>query len=439
MTRGLILTTESQELDWEEWEYGKPITQERRNFNLDRDPVTQTLCREIPAEAFAKGFTIVDKNGDEVEELKPAVDIVVRQNDQLIDAISYDRGLTHGLLVFSNPSDSPENKDVFIKAYTPENYAYGYDKVTGKYKEASVTIKYVKLEGDSNKKELVEEFRPVDATDSIHVATDSTDVIGEFKAWIDSLYDDNMGYYITSESGTIFMTRAGPGIMKWTVQQKDLATEEERKKTFNRLRKMSGKAKVILQGAFNKEQAQSDYELITPDHADWDAAVNIFLVRAAMRSKVPMARFKGLEPGQQAGAWANQAAYFDVLENQQHTYSEMVYMKSVQIVARNIGIDTKEKPFDYTGMYPQFNVRQSLTEVEQAELLEKKIKNFKELLDIHEKAGMKLEIAIEKTGMDYVPDKSLIAKFETMREQISAQVDNDPNKEQNPKDGDPEE
>lgn len=416
-SRELIIEVEEEESAWEFFEYGMKFGYEERLFRLERDPLIQTLARGIPAEALSKGFKIVDIiTREPIENTEDIIKIIMRNNDQIIDAVSYDRALTHGLLTFINPSESEANKDVFIKAYKPEDYSYGYDKVTGQYQDANVTQKIVVRSDKTSKVENVgeDDTKVFDNDMSIHVATLETDTIGMFKGYIDSIFDDGWGYYITSESATLFTKTAGPGFKVYQLKAKDLKDEEKRNEKFAEIRKYTGKGSVIIEEIpENPDEPTPQFKFFSGNPIDFEKIVNVFLGRVAMMTKIPMSRLRGLEPGQLAAGEINQASYFDVLEEIQFIY-KFVYLKAIEIVAKAIGSSLNLNKFDI-----EFNVRKSLTDIEQANLLTVQISNFASLFLIREDAGIPLETIQKLTKIEYEEDETMMKEAKERKEKLA--------------------
>lgn len=412
----LLFQLETEQTLWEFFEYGSKFGYDQRLFRLKRDPLIAMLAREIPSEALVKGGKLkrkdkqeIVKDSDEETRINNALEIIMRQNDQIIDAVSYDRALTHGLLTFTNPSTEGTTKDVFIKSYKPESYHYGYDRVTGKYVDSRVDVNFVeRIEGGNAIKPKNDDgsTTPFTAKDSIHVATDQTDDIGVFEGYIDKIFDDAWGYYITSESATLYIARVGPGVKVYNVNEKDLNTKAKRKAKTKEYKEMSGKGTTIVNLLdMNPNSKDSSFELLTADSANFDMAVNVFRERVSMVTNIPQSRFKGLNQGELAAGEINKGEYFSVLEVIQNKY-EFVYTRSMEIVSENIGA-----PVDMSLYEWDWNVRQTLTEKEKAELKQIQINNFVNLSSVAEKEGIDNEALQKITGIEYDQDKAMIKEF----------------------------
>ena len=408
---------ETEETNLEYFRYGQGFTEDNVTFRYNRDPVIYFLAHGLVTEALEKGFNLINKSDKQpIEKNDEMKEVMSKKNNDIIQTAAFER--LHGdalATLFSNSKS--DKKDIRLYPADQSQYEHGYDR-KGKYEHAVLTRKIHTMTVTNKDAETISTSTDdIDLNtyhtpeDSYHLITRESRIVGEGKSYIEPIFDDSIGYYVTMDNQTYFVIRVGGGTVVAYIPESDLEDPTKKQLILDDLRKLNSKGSITIMGiSDDPDRPLPKLELLTGEQIDFLALIEGYHQRISLYSKVPSSRLTGLTQGELAAGEINQATYFDVLEEIQDTYTPFIKW----VVSKINEIGEYNWFTDIADVDIEFETRAALTDIEKADLLSKNIDNFIKLLDKADKAGMKLEDIQTMTGLEYKIDETLITKHEEM-------------------------
>lgn len=294
-------------MDFSAFRYGQVFTYENLREVADRDPYARFLVREIVEEALGAGFDLIDPETEEKLEQSDAVWQALEAHwPEYIKANELER--TYGrsvLAVFF--SDNPNTRSQpFITAFEPKEIDTSKMEY---YNDRSLKTIGLKMRTVMNDSALSEEIQEIGGKDIENVLLCRSGTKKDWwkgRSYLEPIWDELFGLRLLRCGATLLGIRVGAGL-KIIIEPLNLPP-------LIRDQLRSGAKKMdSIDGAFFVPEGVDVKLQSTTGTFDYEKLRSILQEAISAYSKIPMARFRGIEPGQLEAGKVNESSYFDVL------------------------------------------------------------------------------------------------------------------------------
>lgn len=311
--------TYDQEKEHSGFRLGQSYSTENVKDKLERDPYLQFLIVDLPEEALGAGFDFVDPVND--EPLKNNAQIRADFDPYLpllIKGEEIERA--HGYCVnILRESDNPEKKKApFLRLFAPEDVILESTKYYNDLSIEQIGLREWQPSGSSNEITIPDGDKGTELKNLFYDIKRTKNQPYEERPLSEVFWDLIVGLEYIRMGATVFAIRVGAG-MRFAMMPPD-ATKEQVDEVRTGVRQWDSFNGVFVLPKGAEIAIESSSGMV-----DYDKLKNVLLEAFSTKSKVPMARLKGIEPGQLSGADVNERSLIDVYRKNQRAIKAKVH------------------------------------------------------------------------------------------------------------------
>lgn len=289
--------------------FGQSFTYDNITKRVARDPYAYFVTNIITEEALGAGFDLIDPETEELLDINEKVqDIIEPIWHKVIQGIARERAYGYSVFVLFE-----EGQEAYLKTFEPAYVNETETTFSDSEKLLTLQVRTVDFQGVQKEYNFPEDG----LLDNVFLLlTRPKDHFYNGRSVIEPIWDILVGLEYIRQGATIFAIRVGAG-MRFVMLPPN-ATDTEVIELKEGIKKWDSINGLFLlpkdaEVAIETGKGTVDYELLK----------NCLLEVLSTYTKVPMARLKGIEPGQIEGAKVNEEALFDVYRTLQRSVKQL--------------------------------------------------------------------------------------------------------------------